>query len=139
MPDPAPMTMTILAREFLFRRHPLQFRLLQQPVFDVEGFLLRQRNVLVNRLRAAHDLDGAVVKFRRYARFAFVLAPGNHAQAGNQNDGRIRIAHGRRVGMLAALVIIRVILPVLFQSGGKLLFQAQPNLPSADSSPRKAA
>ena len=74
-----------LPREFLFRRHALQLRFLEQPVFDVERLLLRQRDVLVDRLRAAHDLDGAVVKFRRDARFALVLAPGDHAQAGDQD------------------------------------------------------
>ncbi len=91
-----------LAREFLFRRHALQLRFLEQPVFDVERLLLRQRDVFVDRLGAAHDFDGAVVELGGDARFGFVLAPGDHAEAGNQHDRRIRVAHRGRVGVFAA-------------------------------------
>jgi hypothetical protein len=52
-----------LAGELLLGRHALQLRLLQQPVLDVEGLLLRQRDVAVDRLGAAHHLDRAVVEF----------------------------------------------------------------------------
>ncbi len=64
-----------LPREFLFRRHALEFCFLQQPVFDVEGFLQRQRDVGIGRFRAAHDLDRAAVKFSGDARFALVPCP----------------------------------------------------------------
>ena len=84
-----------LPGEFLFGGHPFQFSFFEQPVFDIERLLLRQRDIFVNRLRAAHDFDGAVVKFRRDARLGFVLAPRNHAKAWNQDDGRIRVAHCR--------------------------------------------
>ena len=51
-----------LAGEFLLGGHALQLRLLEQPVLDVEGLLLRQGDVFVDRLGAAHHLDGAVVE-----------------------------------------------------------------------------
>ncbi len=112
-----------LPREFFFRRHALQLRFFEQPVFDVEGFLLRQRDILVNRLRAAHDFDGAVVKFRRDPRLGFVLAPRDHAEAGDQHHGRVRIAHRGRIGVLALVVIRRVILAILHKAVGELLLQ----------------
>ena len=90
-----------LPREFLFRRHALQLRLLEQPVFDVEGLLLRQRDVFVDRLGAAHHFDGAVVKLRGDARLGFVLAPRDHAEAGDEHDRRIRVAHRGRVRVFA--------------------------------------
>ncbi len=50
-----------LAREFLFGRHALELGFLKEPVLDVEGLLLRERDVAVDGLGAAHDLDGAAV------------------------------------------------------------------------------
>ena len=88
--------------ELLLGRHASQLGLFERPVLDVEGLLLVHRLVLVDGLGAAHDLDGAVVELGGHARFALVLAPGDHAQPGNQHDRRIRVAHGRRVGPLAA-------------------------------------
>ncbi len=41
-----------LPRQFLLGGHPFQLRFFEQPVFDVKRFLLRQRDKLVNRLRA---------------------------------------------------------------------------------------
>ena len=109
-----------VARHLLFRRHALQLGLFEQPVFDVERFLLRQRDVFVDRFGAAHHFDRAVVELGRDARFALVFAPGDHADSRNQNHRRIRIAHGGRVGALARLVVRRVILAVLLQAGGQL-------------------
>ncbi len=71
-----------LPGEFLLRRHALQLGLLEQPVLDVEGLLERQGDVGIDRLGAAHDLDGAAVELGRDARFALVLAPGDQAEAG---------------------------------------------------------
>ena len=70
-----------LPGEFLFRGHALQLRFFEQPVFDVESFLLRQGDVFVDRFRAAHHFDRAVVELRGDARFGLVLAPGDHAEA----------------------------------------------------------
>ena len=114
-----------LPRQFFLRRHPFQLRLFEQPVFDVERLLLRQRDVLIHRLRPAHDLDGAVVKFRRDTRFGFVLAPRNHAQARNQNDRRVRVAHRRRAGVLALLVIRQVVLAILHETVSQFAFQGR--------------
>ena len=91
-----------LPRQFLLRGHALELRLLQKPVLDIESFLLRQRDVFVDRLRAAHHFHRAVVKLRRNADLTFVLSPSDHAQAGDQDHRRIRIPHRRRIRMLAA-------------------------------------
>ena len=112
-----------LPREFLLRGHALELRFLEQPVFDVEGLLLRQRDVGVDRLRAAHDLDGAVVELGRDARLALVLAPGDQAEAGDEDDGRVGVAHGGRVGVLALLVVGGVVLAVRLEAGVELLLQ----------------
>ena len=91
-----------LPREFLLRGHALQLRLFEQPVLDVESFLLRQRDVFIDRFRAAHHFDGAVVELGRHARFRLVLAPRDHAEARDQDDRRVRVAHRRRVRVFAA-------------------------------------
>src|SRR5262249_1289901 len=101
-----------LAVEFLFGREAAELGLLQRPVLDVEGLLLVHRLVAVDGLRAAHHLDRAVVKLGRHARLALVLAPGDHADAGDQNHRRIRVAHRGRIGPLAAVVVGRVILAI---------------------------
>ena len=88
MPEPAPIDDDDLPREFLLGRHALELRFLEQPVLDVERFLLRQRDVLVDRLGAAHDFDRAVVELGRDAGLGLVLAPGDHAQARDQHHGR---------------------------------------------------
>ena len=119
MPLPAPMTTMTWRASSFSGRHALELRLLEQPVFDVEGFLLRQGDVFVDRLGAAHDFDGAVVELGGDARLALVLAPGDHAEAGNEDDGRVRVAHGRRIGVLAAVVIGAVILAVLGEAVGE--------------------
>src|SRR5690606_41939873 len=60
--DALPIYDDDLASEFFLGGHALEFRLFEQPVFDVEGFLLREGDVGVDGLGAAHDLDGAVVE-----------------------------------------------------------------------------
>ena len=55
--------------------HAFQLGLFEQPVFNVERLLLRKRHVLVDRLRAAHHLNGAVVELSRDARFTFIFFP----------------------------------------------------------------
>ena len=97
------------AGQLLLRRHPPQLRLFELPVLDVERFLLRQGDVLVDRLGPAHHLDGAVVELGRHARLALVLAPGDHADAGDEDHRRVRVAHRRRVGPLARLVVRGVV------------------------------
>src|SRR4029079_1830788 len=96
-----------LAIELLLGRQAPQLGLLERPVLDVEGLLRVHRLVLVDGLGAAHDLDGAVVELGGHPRLALVLAPGNHAQPGHEHDRRVRVAHGRRVWSLAALVVGR--------------------------------
>ena len=110
-----------LAGQFLLGRHALQLRLFEQPILDVERLLLRERDVLVDRFGAAHDFDGAVVELGGDARFALVLAPGDHAEAGDEDDGRVRVAHRGRVRRFAAVVIIGVVLAVLLEAVGEFL------------------
>ena len=84
-----------LTRQLLFRRHALELGFFQQPVFDIESFLLGQGDITPDRLRAAHDLHRAAIKLRRDARLALIFAPGNEAQARNQKYRGIRIADDR--------------------------------------------
>ena len=112
-----------LARQFLLGGHALELRLFQQPILDVEGLLLRQRNIFIDGLGAAHDFDGAIVEFSGHAALRLVLAPRNHAEARDQHDGRIRVAHRRRVGVFALGVVGRVVLAVTLDARGQFLAQ----------------
>ena len=114
-----------LPGELRLGRHALQFRLLEEPVLDVEGLLLRQRDILVDGLGAAHHLDSAVVELGGDAALGLVLAPGDQAQARDEHDGRVWVAHRRRVGVFAALVVSAVILPVLGDAIGEELLQVR--------------
>ena len=109
--------------EFLFGRHASQLGFFQVPVFDVESLLLIHGFVLIDRFRAAHHFDRAVVELRSDARFALVLAPREHSQPWNQHYSRIRIAHRRRVRTLALVVIRFVILSILNQTVGDRCLQ----------------
>ena len=79
--------------------------------------------VLVDGFGAAHDFDGAVVELSRDAGFGLVLAPGDHAEAGDEDDRRVRVAHRRGVRALAGVVISGVVLAVLLKRGGELGLQ----------------
>ena len=84
-----------LTGQLLLGWHALELRFLKQPVLDVERFLLWQGDVFVDRFRAAHHFHRTVVELRCHAGLGFVLAPGDHAEAGDENHGRVRIALGR--------------------------------------------
>ena len=84
-------------------RHALKLGLFQQPIFDIERFLLRKPHVLADARRATHHVDRIDVKFRGDASGRFVLGEGQHADAGNEIDDRVRVAHRWRVRMFAAL------------------------------------
>ena len=109
-----------LTGEFLLGRHALEFGFFQEPILDVESFLLRQRDVFINRFRTAHDFDGTVIEFSRDPGFGLILTPSNHAETRDENDGRVRIAHGGRVRTLTGVVIRGVVLAVLLESGNQL-------------------
>ena len=47
----------------------------------------------INRFRAAHHSNRAGVELSRDPRLAFVFSPGNHANAWNQNNRGIGVAH----------------------------------------------
>ena len=103
MPLPAPTTTTTCRASSFSAGMRLQLGLFEQPVLDVERFLLRQRDVLVDRLGAAHHLDGAVVELGGDARLALVLAPGDHARGRGSGS---TVGFGSRIagefGVLAA-------------------------------------
>ena len=113
-----------LPREFHLGGHPLQLGFLERPVFDIKGFLLRQRDVFINRLRAAHYFHRAVVKLRGYAAFAFVFTTRNHPATGDEHYRRVRIAHGGRAGAFAVLVVRGVILFILLEAGSEVLLES---------------
>ena len=109
-----------LACHLLLGGHALELGLLEEPVLDVKGLLLGQGDILVYRLGAAHDLDCAVVELRGDAALALVLAPRDHSQSGDEDDGRVRIAHRGGVRMLAAVVVGGVVGAVGVEAGGEL-------------------
>ena len=78
-------------------RHALKLGLFQQPIFDIERFLLRKPHVLADAGRATHHVDRVDVEFRGDASRRFVLGEGQHADAGDEIDDRVRVAHRRRV------------------------------------------
>jgi hypothetical protein len=80
---------------------------------------LGQGDILVHGFGTAHHLDGAVVELRCDTALALVLAPGNHTESRNENNGRIRIAHGGGVVPLAGVIVSGVILTVLLDSVGE--------------------
>jgi len=84
---------------------------------------LGKRNVGIDGFGTAHHFDRAVIEFRGDAAFGLVLAPGDHADAGDEHDGRVRIAHGGRVVVCAHRVILGVVLAIGFESSGQLVFQ----------------
>ena len=94
-----------LTGEFLLCGHALELGLLEEPILDVKSLLLREGDILVDRLGAAHHLDGAVVELGGDAAFALVLTPGDHSESGDQDDGGVRVAHRGGVRVLAAIVV----------------------------------
>src|SRR5271165_4705574 len=105
-----------LPSEFLFRWHPLQLCFFEQPILDVERFLLRQSNIVVDRFGAAHHFDRAIIELGSNPRFGLVLAPCDHAQTRNQDDRRIRIPHRGRIRPLTAIIISRIVGPVFLEA-----------------------
>ena len=108
-----------LACHLLLGGHALELGLFKEPILDIKSLLLRQRDILVHGFGTAHDLHGAVVELGGHAALALVLAPGNHAQSGNEDDGGVRIAHGGRVVAFAGVVIGGVVLAVLLDPLGE--------------------
>src|SRR5712675_224013 len=53
------------------------------------------------------------IKFAGNARFRFVLAEAEHANAGHQDNGGVRIPHLRRVGLGKRRVVSSVLFSVL--------------------------
>ncbi len=104
-----------LARKALRLRHALQLGFFEQPVLDVEGFLFRQALIFGNRRGAAHDVDGVDVELAGDAGGGLVAGEGQHADARNQEDDRVGVAHGGRVVMLAVVVVAGVIGAIILQ------------------------
>ncbi len=102
IPPAPPVTSAILPDHFLGRGHPLQLGFFEQPVFDIEGFLLIQRDIVADGFGAAHHVDGIEVEFARDPRGGLVAGEGDAAHARHQHHHRIGIAHGGRIGPFAA-------------------------------------
>ena len=101
--------------------HTLQLGFLEQPIFDVERFLLGEAHISADAGGAAHDVDRVDVEFAGDARGRLVLGEGQHADAGNQIDHRVGVAHRGRIRTLAALVIGGVLVAIIRE----LLVQAR--------------
>ena len=69
----------------------MEFGFLEQPVFNVERFLQRQRHISRNRFGATHDVDGIDIKLRRYTGSLFVFGKVNIPTPGQMNDYGIGI------------------------------------------------
>ena len=97
-------------------RHALKLRLLEQPIFDVERLLLGEADVAADAGGAAHDVDRVDVEFRGDAGGRLVLGEGQHADARDEVDDGVGIAHRRRVRPPAALIVGRVVRAIVRKS-----------------------
>ena len=88
MPEPAPITTTTWRASSFSAGMRWSFASSSSQYSMSKASCCGQRDVFIDRLRAAHHFDGAVVKLRGDARFGLVLAPRDHAEAGNEHDGR---------------------------------------------------
>ena len=109
MPPAPPVMKRDAAGERLRLRHALELGLFEQPVFDVERLLLGEADIAADAGGAAHDVDGVDVELGGDPRRRLVLGEGQHADARNEIDDGVGIAHRRRIRPLAALVIGRVV------------------------------
>ncbi|MNK91836.1 hypothetical protein D3C87_1119510 [compost metagenome] len=76
-------------------RHALQLCLFQQPIFDIKGFLLGKALIVGHGGSTAHDVDGVDVEFAGDTGRRLVLGEGQHADTGDQENHRVRVAHIR--------------------------------------------
>ena len=74
-------------------------------VFDVEGLLLRDRLIPAQPLGAAHDMDGVDVVFGGHPGGRLVLLKRQDADAWNQYDDRVWVAHDRGIRAVTALIV----------------------------------
>ena len=119
MPPAPPVTRATRPSRLFGLRQELQLALLEDPVLDAEGLLLGDRSVGVDALRPSHHVDGLDVVLGGVAGGGLVAMEGQHAQAGDEHEHRVGIAHRGRVGPLAPLVVGLVVLPVLLDEAGK--------------------
>ena len=103
----------------LWPGHPLEFRLFQQPVFDIESLLFRQALIGGYRACPAHHVDRVDVELSRDARGRLVEREGDHPDAGHQIDHGVGVAECRAAGVLAAVVIGGVVDAVSLYRGGQ--------------------
>ena len=97
MPLAAPVTSAMRpAWRFGFGQ-ALELGLLERPVLDAELLRLGDRRVGRDRLGAAHHVDGVDVELAGDPGGLLVLAVGEHADAGHEDDRRVGAAHRRRV------------------------------------------
>src|SRR5262249_15017608 len=82
---------------------------LEEPVLDAERLLLGQAAVPRDALGAPHHADRVDVELAGDARLARARSEAPHADARREDDRRRGVAHRRRVGLLLALVVRRVL------------------------------
>ena len=72
---------------------------------------------------ALDDMNGVGIELADDARFGLVFAEAEHAEAGDENDGRAGIAEGRRVGRGEVVVVGAVLLAIFGQRSIDLRFE----------------
>ena len=100
-------------------RQALKLGLFEQPIFDIEGFLLLKSDIAADAGCATHHVDRVDVEFRAGAGGRLILGEGQHADARNEIDDGVGIAHRRRVRPFTALIISRVVGAII----GKILVE----------------
>jgi len=83
-----------LASQFLLRRHPAQLRSSSSQYSMSKGFPVAAGAIYLSMASAPAASRRRSCKLGRDARFALVLAEGDHAQAGDEYDRWVRVAHG---------------------------------------------
>ena len=109
-----------LAGKLALGWHALKLRFFKCPVFDVESFFLGKPNIFIDRFRAAHHRNGAVVELSGHTGLTLVLSESHHADARNQNHRWVRITHRGRMSLLVRLVVSGIVGAIFFKTCGQL-------------------
>ena len=92
--------------------HALQFGFFKPPVFDIKRFLLIKPHIGADCIGTAHHIDRIDVKFTGDPCGGLILGKGQHANARDQVNHRVRVTHRRAIIVLAAVIIGFVIFAI---------------------------
>ena len=115
-------------RHFLLGWHPLQLRLFQRPILNIEGFFRWQRNVVVayhlginigcgrrevsKACCTIHHVDSIGVELTGHASFRGIFAKAQQPDSGDKNHTRIRATHRRALGLTIGFVVSTVVIRI---------------------------